>query len=470
MTLSPGETINNRYRIVRVLGQGGFGAVYRAWDINFNMPCALKENLETTPEARRQFEREARLLRTLKHANLPLVTDYFIIPGKGQYLVMDFIEGQDLEHLVAAQQAPLSEDRAIAWTVQICDALEYLHSQDPPIIHRDIKPANIRITPQDKAILVDFGIAKIYDAQKKTTTGARALTPGYAPCEQYGQGRTDARSDIYALGATLYFLLTATQPLESVQRVIKDDLTAPHVLNPSVSPHVSAAILRAMHIDPEQRFQNIQEFKQALLQGALPPTVVAPAVAPTVVAHGVAPPASLKQKAIGIPKWAFIAAASLFILCFIGTGLTFGMIRMFQEKSTPQGETGEMGETLVSTPYTEGTIGASEEPIWTPSQFIEFPEDIPAFAGAKNLTSYHSAESSGYDMVSYSFEVEATIEEAVAFYEREMPKKGWAKQSSYASGEALGLIFQKDGRAATINVSIISGRVWIIITVMQPRP
>ncbi|MBN1147608.1 MAG: serine/threonine protein kinase, partial [Anaerolineales bacterium] len=218
MSLEPGEVVNNRYRIVKILGQGGFGAVYRAWDTNFNLPCALKENLETRPEARRQFEREARMLRTMKHSNLPLVIDYFILPEKGQYLVMDYVEGQDLQQMVETSGGPLPEAQVLNWISQICEALVYLHSQKPPIIHRDIKPANIRITPQGQAMLVDFGIAKLFDPGLETTTGARAVTPGYAPFEQYGQGVTDQRTDIYALGATMYTLLTGERPAESVQR------------------------------------------------------------------------------------------------------------------------------------------------------------------------------------------------------------------------------------------------------------
>jgi len=233
-----GHVINNRYRIVKLLGQGGFGAVYRAWDINLNRPCALKENLATDLEAARQFEREARLLANLNHPNLARVTDYFILAGQGQYLVMDLIDGQDLQSMLDSVQPPtaptgmlppvqgsspdaigLSESQVLPWISQVCDALSYLHSQKPPVIHRDIKPANIRINSQGKAVLVDFGIAKLYDPQHQTTAGARAYTPGYSPPEQYGAGRTDARSDIYALGATTYSLLTGHRPPESIEIV-----------------------------------------------------------------------------------------------------------------------------------------------------------------------------------------------------------------------------------------------------------
>ena len=235
--LATGTLLNRRYRIVRLLGQGGFGAVYRAWDLNLNRPCAVKENTDVSLEAVRQFSREASLLANLSHPNLPRVTDHFSIPGQGQYLVMDYIEGEDLREMVEKSFEPLPEEQVLPWIIQVCDALSYLHSLPQPIIHRDLKPANIRITPQGKAYLVDFGIAKIYDPQLHTTSGAKALSPGYSPPEQYGQGRTDARSDVYALGATLYTLLTSQRPPDSVDLLTATAPKLPSVrsLNPKVS-------------------------------------------------------------------------------------------------------------------------------------------------------------------------------------------------------------------------------------------
>ena len=132
MPLQTGRILNNRYRIVKLLGQGGFGAVYRAWDINLDSACALKENLDTTPEAQNQFRREAVILANLQHPNMPRVRDHFILPGQGQYLVMDFVEGEDLQELLKQRRSPLPEDQILSWIVQICDALTYLHQQKPP--------------------------------------------------------------------------------------------------------------------------------------------------------------------------------------------------------------------------------------------------------------------------------------------------------------------------------------------------
>jgi serine/threonine protein kinase len=293
MPLPPGQVLNNRYRIVKLLGKGGFGAIYRAWDLNLNGPCAVKENFDTSQEAQEQFAREASILFNLRHPNLPKVTNHFSLPGQGQYLVMEYIEGEDLQDIIDRTGGPLPVQRVLTWMEQICDALIYMHSQNPPVVHRDIKPGNVRITPQGQAMLVDFGIAKLYDPDRKTTLGARAATPGYAPIEQYGQGSTDTRSDIYALGATLYAALTGVEPPESITRHRDDALLPASQLNPQVTPQLEAAIMQAMALVPERRFQSMVEFKKAIFQPA--PSVarvtgdVAPSVIP-VVAEDVRPP------------------------------------------------------------------------------------------------------------------------------------------------------------------------------------
>ena len=264
MTLSTGQVLENRYRIVSLLGQGGMGAVYRAWDLNLRVPVALKENLDLSLVSQQQFEREALLLAQLNHPNLPRVTNHFTIPGQGQYLVMEFIDGQDLQQWLD-QRGRLTEAEAVPIIGQIASALHYLHSRPEPVIHRDIKPANIKITTDNRAVLVDFGIAKQSAAGGKTTRGAQAITPGFSPPEQYGLGTTDARSDIYATGATLYALLTGQTPVESVSRLAGATLPPPTQL----SPPVARAILRAMEMEPRNRFQAAQEFATALVSPAL---------------------------------------------------------------------------------------------------------------------------------------------------------------------------------------------------------
>ena len=300
MPLSPGQTIHQRYRIERLLGRGGFGAVYQAWDTALDGPVALKENLESFPGAERQFELEARLLFKLRHPNLPRVIDFFSLPpkeGHGSFAVMDYIEGEDLGTLLSNANAPLPQDKLLDWIAQVCDALSYLHSQNPPIIHRDIKPANIRITPSGRAILVDFGIAKIYSPGLKTTVAARAVSHGYSPPEQYGAGSTDARSDIYSLAATTYHLLSGRMPPPAMD--ILSGLAKPVQplvdLNPAIRPAVSAALERAMQLDQSDRFASAAEFKAALLavdKASTAPMVVSrpPSRAATTVRRSVASP------------------------------------------------------------------------------------------------------------------------------------------------------------------------------------
>ena len=169
MSLDVGQMLQERYRIETSLDQGGMGTVYRATDLRFNSPVAIKENRLVTPESQKQFAREAGLLHQLRHPNLPRVSDYFFVPGQGQYLVMDYIEGQDLVEVVI-HQGPLPEAQALAWIRQVLDALEYLHRRG--IIHRDVKPANVKITPQGQVFLVDFGLAKVGGMQCQTTVGA----------------------------------------------------------------------------------------------------------------------------------------------------------------------------------------------------------------------------------------------------------------------------------------------------------
>jgi serine/threonine protein kinase len=265
MRLQQGQTLQNRYRIVKLIGQGGFGAVYRAWDTSLKQPVAVKENLDTSQEAQRQFEREARLMAGLRHSNLPRVTDHFLIPGQGQYLVMDFIEGQNLEAMLGLQGRPFTEPEILPWIEQVCSALTYLHSRTPPIIHRDIKPQNIIITPAGQAMLVDFGISKIYDTNLRTTVGAKAVTPGYSPPEQYGGDVTDDRADIYALGATLYYLLTGEHPPESVLRVAGSaSLTPPRRFNAGISAGMEYLILKATDVTTRRRFQSVAELQKHL--------------------------------------------------------------------------------------------------------------------------------------------------------------------------------------------------------------
>jgi serine/threonine protein kinase len=264
MPLEAGNVLNNRYRILKSLGKGGFGEVYQAWDQRLDGPCAVKRNLQPSTEVHRQFEKEARLLFKLQHIGLPMVYDYFEELGE-QYLVMQFIEGEDLQSMLN-RQALISLQQALAWIEQVCAALNYLHTRQPPVIHRDIKPANIIITPEGRAVLVDFGIAKAGDIQQMTSTGARGVTPGFSPPEQYGPSGTDAQSDVYALAATLYALLTGKPPDDALLITLKEKppVQPAYIANPKIPRRISDAIQAAMVLTRTERTRSVSQFVAAL--------------------------------------------------------------------------------------------------------------------------------------------------------------------------------------------------------------
>jgi hypothetical protein len=265
MSLKIGSQLRDRYRIIERLAQSGMGTVYKAHDDVLNVDVALKENQYTTEGHSRQFRQEATILAKLRHPNLPRVIDHFVVEGQGEYLVMDFIEGQDLDQRLAELGGPLPEEQVVRIGAVVCEALDYLHSRTPPVIHRDIKPGNLKITPAGQVMLVDFGLAKFFEQGEMTAVGAKGITPGFSPVEQYGEG-TDARSDVYALGATLYALLTGQTPPESLDRAIgRDDLKPIAEANPEISPALADAVETAMAIKAEDRYPTASAFKEALL-------------------------------------------------------------------------------------------------------------------------------------------------------------------------------------------------------------
>jgi len=265
MTLERGTTLHKRYQIVEILGQGGMGSVYHAEDKNLGVDVALKENLFSTDEYARQFRLEAVILANLRHPNLPRVSDHFLVGDQGQYLVMDYIDGEDLRQRME-RAGTISEDEAIMIGAAMCDALAYLHTRTPPILHRDVKPGNVKITPDGHIFLVDFGLAKVVQDNQATTAGARAMTPGYSPPEQYGTARTDPRTDVYSLGATLYAALTCIIPEDGLARAMDNaQLTPLRKRNKKVSRRFASTVETAMAIDPSDRYQTAEEFKKALL-------------------------------------------------------------------------------------------------------------------------------------------------------------------------------------------------------------
>ena len=263
--------VQARYRIVRKLGRGGMGAVYEAVDQRLGITVALKATLSRAPSMRKQFEHEARLLASLQHSALPRVTDHFV-EGNRAFLVMQFIAGVDLARIIAQQPGPFPRDQVIAWADQLLDALIYLHSHDRQVIHRDIKPHNLKLAATGQIALLDFGLAKASSADTSVTVsrGFFGYTRQYAPLEQIEDRRTDPRSDIYALGATLYHLLTGIKPPDALERasaVINsepDPLQPANKIHPAVGPEVAAILDRAMALRPEQRYANATDFREAL--------------------------------------------------------------------------------------------------------------------------------------------------------------------------------------------------------------
>jgi serine/threonine-protein kinase len=255
------------------------GSIYLADDQRLEgRQCALKEvehDRSLPPdlhrEAREQFFREATVLARLDHPNLPKVSDFFSI-GNRDYLAMDYVPGKDLRTLMLeARQASsfLDEDDVLNWAAQLCDALKYLHMQDPPILHRDIKPSNLKLTPSGLLKLVDFGLVKVLAPGEVTITILQGQgTAIYTPLEQYGGdgGHTDVRSDIYAFGSTLYHLLTNQAPADARQRFLyPENLIPPRQLNPNISSRTERAILWAMRLHPDERPDTIEQLRQSLL-------------------------------------------------------------------------------------------------------------------------------------------------------------------------------------------------------------
>jgi serine/threonine-protein kinase len=251
---------------MRQIGKGGMGAVYQADDAHIGKTWAIKEISDaaiTDPLEKQQahvaFRQEALMLANLSHPNLPKVADHFT-DGNKQYLVMDFIEGETLADKLECQNGPLPVDVVVGWAEQLCDVLDYLHNRQPPVIFRDLKPANVMITPEGLVKLIDFGIARIFKPGQAIDT-AHFGTAGYAPKEQYGKGQTDARSDVYALGAMLHHLLTGVDPIDRPFHF--DDVLR---LNDQVPIHVADAVMKALADDPSVRWQSVAEMRATLIR------------------------------------------------------------------------------------------------------------------------------------------------------------------------------------------------------------
>jgi len=277
--LTADTVLQERYRIVRQLGQGGMGAVYEAVDERLDTTVALKETLFTDEKLRKQFEREARLLARMHHPALPRVSDHFN-ESDGQFLVMQYIAGEDLFAMLAQRNAPFPQADVLLWADQLCDALDYLHTQDPQIIHRDIKPQNLKLTARGQIVLLDFGLAKGSPGQMSIVTTSASIfgyTPNYAPLEQVQGLGTDPRSDIYALSATLFHLMTNVKPPDALSRAsaivngLPDPLPLANDVTPQVSAAVAAVLSKAMSQKRDDRFATATAMREALREASAHP-------------------------------------------------------------------------------------------------------------------------------------------------------------------------------------------------------
>jgi len=282
MFLHEGMTLADRYVILRALGSGGMGAAHLVEDQRLNRRCVIKEMHSLDAARQSQFEREAQLLASLRHPNLPEVYSYFIYQ-EHPFIVMEYVEGQTLDQLQAQRSKPFDIPDVLHWAQGLLAALRYMHEHRPPVIHRDIKPQNVCVTPKNEAVLLDFGIARPLD-DTRTRTSAQAWSHNYAPIEQYrvdglrhipsaqrylkglrGEGyRTGPYTDIYGVSATLYFALTQLPPPDAAMRVLEDELRPPQEINPQVPDFVADAIMRALRIHPGDRFQSAAEMLNAL--------------------------------------------------------------------------------------------------------------------------------------------------------------------------------------------------------------
>jgi len=251
-----------------VIGVGGMGSVYRARDLHFPNVVklvAVKEmiNNASDPLIRQtiihNFEREANILATLNHSSIPRIYDYFSLEERS-YLVLEFINGKDLEMIIEETEGFMAEEQVLVWAIELCDVLNFLHTHKPdPIIFRDMKPSNVMINQSQHVMLVDFGIAKPFQAGQK---GTMIGTEGYSPPEQY-RGESTPLADVYALGATLHHALTRRNP--QMEPPFSFSERPVRKINPAISADLETVISRALQYNPEDRFQSAEEMKEALV-------------------------------------------------------------------------------------------------------------------------------------------------------------------------------------------------------------
>jgi outer membrane protein assembly factor BamB/tRNA A-37 threonylcarbamoyl transferase component Bud32 len=328
--LQPGDTLQGRYQIVGTLGSGGFSSVYKARDMRFpnvTKLCAVKEMVISSPDPQlreltiKSFEREASMLAMLDHPAIPDISDYFTEEDRS-YLVLDLIRGKDLDQWLEETTELLDPVLLVEWAIQLCDALDHLHNQKPqPIVFRDVKPTNIMLDQYGRIVLIDFGIAKVFEMGDK---GTMIGTEGYSPPEQY-RGRAEPAGDIYALGATLHHLLTRQDPRLEPPFTFNERPIAK--VNPKVSPQLEAIIMRCVSYDPMDRYPNARALKEALESLKSPVvgmtagmnTVASPVPGTAVTPPGIAAPVAIVSQVK--PIWTFKCEDEIRRQVAVGSGM-----------------------------------------------------------------------------------------------------------------------------------------------------
>jgi serine/threonine protein kinase len=270
--IEAGKILQNRYRVEKQIGAGGMGAVYVATDERFGSVVAIKETFFTDEKFRKAFEREARLLNNLKHPALPRVSDYFS-EGNGQFLVMEYVDGDDFSEQLEQEGKVFLLPDVMNWAEQLLDALEFLHTQEMPVIHRDIKPQNLKLTSRGQIVLLDFGLAKGNITNTESATAAKSVfgySRNYASIEQIQGSGTDPRSDLYSLSATLYHLLTGIPPADALTRAMNvlsehaDPLIEANKIRAEIPAGVSRVLHESMALNANQRPVSAKEMRAML--------------------------------------------------------------------------------------------------------------------------------------------------------------------------------------------------------------
>jgi len=367
------------------------GAVYEAIDQRLDTTVALKETLFADERLRKQFEREARLLARLHHPALPRVSDHFS-EDDGQFLVMQFIPGDDLSEMMTRKRGPFPPDQVLTWADQLLDALDYLHTQDPQIVHRDIKPQNMKLTARGQIILLDFGLAKGQAGEisrVSTTASIFGYTPNYAPLEQIQGLGTDSRSDLYSLGATLYHLMTGVKPPDALTRAAAvvngqaDPLVKASEANAAIAPELDDVLAKAMAQNREQRYASAAEMRTALHASEQASTIVNRAEAQTVlfppppktltvptqtvaqqqtIAAAAGETTVVRPKPVGPQRWMPIAVSAL-VLLLVACG-ALGYFALRNRSSAPAVQTAAESPTPLGGPalHTASPTAAATAP------------------------------------------------------------------------------------------------------------